>query len=133
MLNLTNSLFIKYINPDESSGPDICVYMCIYVLIIPGLVEVRSVGSLTMSPVDQRAIVSNIVKTQDDPPGTWSPSVLAGPVPPVAQWQDRWWPGQCHTCGRAGSPWPTSRPGCHSGELNAGTLQAGAVSLSLVC
>ena len=80
------------------------VCICVYVLIIPGLVEVRSVGSLTMSPVDQRAIVSNIVKTQDDPPGTWSPSVLAGPVPPVAQWQDRWWPGQCHTCGRAGSP-----------------------------
>ena len=88
-------------------------YVCIYVLIIPGLVEVRSVGSLTMSPVDQRAIVSNIVKTQDDPPGTWSPSVLAGPVPPVAQWQDRWWPGQCHTCGRAGSPCRRQRDNDH--------------------
>ena len=57
------------------------VCICVYVLIIPGLVEVRSVGSLTMSPVDQRAIVSNIVKTQDDPPGTWS---LVS------------WPGQYH-------------------------------------
>ena len=29
MLNLTNSLFIKYINPDDSNGPEICVYICV--------------------------------------------------------------------------------------------------------
>ena len=55
MLNLTNLLFIN-INPDESSG-DVYMYVC----VIPGLVEVRSVGSLIVSRVDRSVIVSNIL------------------------------------------------------------------------
>ena len=103
MLNLTNSLFIKYINPDESSGPEICVYMCICVDY--SWVSWGQIGRI-FDNVPSWPACDCFQYCQDPRWPSWDlvTGVLAGPVPPVAQWQDRWWPGQCHTCGRAGSP-----------------------------